>query len=596
MVGVAGTAGGDLADRMGGLRLGGEEASTAPPPPPPPPLAGCAALLAALEETIAWPHAHAAAAASLGLAWPRGLLIHGPPGTGKTAAVRAAAARAGALLLTVSPGALCGPFVGDSERRLRRVWAQAARAAASRPDRPVILLLDDVHALAPARSAAGAHEGRVVAQLLTLLDGAAATSGRGCGGNGAPPGIIPPAVIATTSRPGGLDPALRRAGRLDREVAVALPSAAERAAILGLHTARLPLGPDVDLAALAATARGLSGADLAAVAREAARGALTAAARAEEAGIADTATPTRPPRPVTAADFEAALAAVGATATRGLRPLELPPAAWADVGGLEAVKARLASLVAWPLTRGPAFARLGLAPPRGVLLYGPPGCSKTTLARAAAHPAGAPLHALSGAALFSAYLGEGEATLRAAFAAARAAAPAIVFLDEVDALGGTRAGGAAGGGGGDPGDRMLAALLAELDGLEASPGGLLVLAATNRPHALDAALLRPGRLDAHVYVPPPDAAGRVAALRVHTAGMPLAGDVDLGAVGGEWLADGLTGAEVAAVAREAALAAARAGAATVGRAHFEAAAAAARPGVDPAELAAFEAWGRRGGG
>jgi SpoVK/Ycf46/Vps4 family AAA+-type ATPase len=586
MVGVVGTAAAaSLAERLGGLQLGVGDRET------PPPLAGCAPLLAALAETIAWPHTHADAAAALGLAWPRGLLIHGPPGTGKTAAVKAAAAAAGALLLTISPGGLFGPFVGDSERRLRTVWAKANAAAAAQPGRPVVILLDDAHVLAPARSAAGPHEGRVVAQLLTLLDGAAA-GGSGGGGDVAARRTVSPAVIATTSRPGALDPALRRAGRLDREVAVGLPSVAERAAILALHTARLPLAADVNVGALAAKARGLSGADLAAVAREAARGALTDAARAEceeEAKTTSASTPSTPPRPVCAADFEAALVTVGASATRGLRPLELPPAAWTDVGGLEEVKARLTSLVAWPLTRAPAFARLGLRPPCGVLLYGPPGCSKTTLARAAATAAGAPLHALSGAALFSAYLGEGEATLRAAFAAARAACPAVVFLDEVDALGGKRSAGGAG----DPGDRMLAALLAELDGLEATPG-LLVLAATNRPHALDAALLRPGRLDAHVYVPPPDADGRAAALRVHTRGMPLAGGVDLGVVGAAWLAEGLTGAEVAGVAREAALAAAREGAAEVGLSHFEAAAAAARPGVNPAELEAFEAWGRRG--
>jgi len=539
--------------------------------------------MTALAETIAWPHMHADKASRLGLAWPRGLLIHGPPGTGKSAAVRAAAAAHGALLLTITPGSVFGPFVGDSERRLRRVWARAAAAAAAAPGRPVVILLDDAHALAPARSAAGAHEGRVVATLLTLLDGAAA------GGGGAA-GTIAPAVIATTARPAALDPALRRAGRLDREVAVPLSAAPARAAILALHASRLPLAADVDLAAIATGARGLSGADLAAVAREAARAALTSAAAAATAeGGANPATA----RPVSAADFKAALATVGASATRGLRPLELPPAAWTDVGGLEAVKERLTALVAWPITRAPAFARLGLSPPRGVLLYGPPGCSKTTLARAAATAAGAPLHALSGAALFSAYLGEGEATLRAAFAAARAAAPAIVFLDEVDALGGRRSGGAGSSGAGDPGARMLAALLAELDGLEAGPpGSLLVLAATNRPHALDAALLRPGRLDAHVYVPPPDAAGRAAALAVHTRGMPLARDVDLEGLG-RGLPDGLTGAEVAAVAREAALAAAREGALQVQASHFAAAAAAARPGVEAAELAAFEAWGRR---
>ncbi|GBF97186.1 hypothetical protein Rsub_10047 [Raphidocelis subcapitata] len=606
--------------------------------PPPggeaPRVAGLEGPLQALRELIGWPQLYAAEAAALGVSWPRGLLLHGPPGCGKTLLVQQVAAEFGASLHTITAPSVFGAFVGESERRLRDAFASAASEAAE--GGLAVVFLDEADALCPRRRAGGGggggqHEARVVAQLLTLLDGADAGGGGGGGASGGASGGAAPrgrvVVVAATNRPNALDPALRRPGRLDREVAVPVPGPEQRAAILSLHTSGLRLAPDVDLAALAGSCHGYSGADLAALAREAAMAAFSRAAAAAfpsaplaggaaAAGAAAAAAGAAAATPggggggggggagfeesdglVAAADFLAAMSRVGPSIVRG-QAVELPPLAWDEVGGYPQIKRRLQQAVEWPLRHAPAFSRLGLAPPRGVLLHGPPGCSKTMLARAAASGSGATLIPLSCAQLYSMYVGEGDSTLRDAFARARMAAPAIIFLDEADALAPGRGdgggGGDEGGGGGpDAAMRLLAALLTEMDGLEASPG-VLVLAATNRPAALDAALLRPGRLDALIYVPPPDEEGRLATLRIHTRAMPLAGGVDLPALARATA--GFTGAEVAALCREAALAALREdieGASEVAARHFEAARAAAAPALTAAQLAAYESWGRQ---
>ena len=571
----------DVTAALGGLALNGHAAplTPTPQPSPPPPLVAMDATLAALREVIVWPSTHAAPAAALGVVWPRGVLLVGPPGVGKTAAVTTVAAEAGAPVVTLAPGTAFGAHLGESEARVRAAFRGAARAARRGKSGRAVLLLDDVDALAPSRSSSGRHEARVVGQLLTLLDGAAGEGGRAPDGG---PAVV---VVATTSRPAALDSALRRAGRLDREVTVPLPSPAARGAILAVHTASLPLAPDVDVAAVGAAARGCSGADLAALARTAARAALADAAAAP---------PHTPPRLITAADFEAALAVTVPTVARGLATdAGAASARWSDVGGLTTVKNQLRCLIELPLTRPDACARLGYRPPRGILLHGPPGCSKSTLAAAVAAAVRASLHPLPAASLFSAYVGEGEAELRAVFAAARAAAPAVVFLDEADAVAASRS--AASSAGASPaGARMLATLLAEMDGL-APADGVLILAATNRPWALDAALLRPGRLDAHVLVPPPDTPGLAAALAIHAAGCPLADDVDLDSVAASMR--GATGADAAMIVREAALSAARRRGTTVTAADFDAALSGWAPSVTEDDVAAYERWQteRRGG-
>ncbi|EFJ47542.1 hypothetical protein VOLCADRAFT_41454, partial [Volvox carteri f. nagariensis] len=571
-------------------------------------VAGMPAALQAIRELVSWPVLYGKEGAALGVRWPRGLLLHGPPGCGKTLLVQAVAAEAGARLHVVTAASVLGPYTGESERRLREAFARAREDADA--GRVAVVFLDEVDALCPRRDGGRAHDSRVVAQLLTLLDGAASGGSDnrrdaaaaaaaapttrmgsvvgGCGGH-----LV---VVGATNRPNALDPALRRPGRLDREVLVALPDAEQRREILGLHTRGLQLASDVDLAAVAACCHGYSGADLAAAAREAAMAALAEVA-AESYGIGAAAT--------TAATAAAAAAVPPqvltvrqehlATALRKVRPsimrgaeVDIPPVSWDDVGGLDEVKRRLRQAVEWPLRHAAAFQRLGLTAPRGVLLHGPPGCSKTTLARAAATASGATLLALSCAQLFSMYVGEGEAALRDAFKRARMAAPAVLFLDELDAVAVRREGGGGGGGGGpDAGVRLVTTLLTEMDGIELA-AGVLVLGATNRPGAVDPALLRPGRFSTLLFVPPPDPAGRLAALRVHCRRMPLAPDVDLGAVAQE--TRGYTGAELAAVCREAALAALREdlhGASHVADRHFAAALRAVRPALTEQQLESY---------
>ena len=542
---------------------------------------GSPAALAALEELISWPMLHADVAAALGVRWPRGVLLHGPPGCGKSLLVAAAAARCGAVLHRLSAGDVVGAWAGESERNLRAAFVAAQAAVAG--GQPCVLFLDEVDALCPRRGAGGAHEDRLTAQLLVLMDGAVTELAEREGKLGAR--LL---LVGATNRPEALDPALRRPGRFDVELEVEVPGPGARADILAAHTARLALAPDVDLAALAARCHGYSGADLAALAREAAMVTIEEEAAGSEAE-------TRGGMPqVHACHFTAARSRVGASLVWGTS-VEAPRVAWGDIGGLEQVKQRLRQAVEWPLTHSASFARLGVKPPKGVLLHGPPGCSKTQLARAAAAASGAHLIPLTGSQLFSMYLGAGERLLAAAFARARAAAPAIIFLDEVDSVAGARGEGGAGGGGGGSGaeERLLSTLLTELDGILPS-AGVMLLCATNRAHVLDPALLRPGRLDVHLYVPPPDAAGRAAVLRIHTRAMALAPDVDLAALAAA--SDGYTGAELAGVCVEAAQVAVRArgrDVEAVEQAHFLAALAAMPPSLTPQMLAEYSAFDAR---
>ena len=352
---------------------------------------GSPAALSALEELISWPVLHAAKAAALGVRWPRGVLLHGPPGCGKSLLVAAAAARCGAALHRLSACNVVGAWAGESERNVRAAFAAAQAAVAG--GQPCVLFLDEVDALCPRRGAGGAHEDRLTAQLLVLMDGATEQEREGKVGAHL-------LLVGATNRPEALDPALRRPGRFEVELEVEVPGPGARADILAAHTARLPLAPGVDLLALAQRCHGYSGADLAALAREAAMVAI----EEEAAGTLGETTGTMPP--VSAAHFTTARSRVGASLVRGTS-VEAPAVRWEDIGGLDGVKHRLRQAVEWPLTHSASFARLGVKPPKGVLLHGPPGCSKTQLARAAAAASGATLIPLTGSQLFSMYLGAG---------------------------------------------------------------------------------------------------------------------------------------------------------------------------------------------
>ena len=569
-----------------------------PPPLQPPseaapsPFGGAAAALAFLDEYVIAPLAAPAAARTLRVGVPSGILLHGPPGVGKTRLVqqlmtRVAAALPGARTqLTVVAGAeLLSGAVGATEARLRHLF-DAGEAFLSRSGGApalAVLFLDEADALAPRRAASaragggGSPDGaspalvRALTQLLTLMDAAAARVPH------RPPGTAF-LVVAATNRPDALDPALRRPGRLERELRLHPPDEADRAAILAAYTRHLPLAPDAAAALphLAHRTVGYVGADLAAVVREAVSLAAGRAAAAAAAATSSTGTPL----PLTAADLDTASCHVRASALRGVAASH-DTTRWEDVGGMGDVVHRLRAAVEYPRRHAAAYRAMALAPPRGVLLYGPPGNSKTTLVRALACSMDAAFFVLSGADLMSPYVGEAEATVRALFARAREAVPAIIFLDEVDALVGSRGRDGVGATDGGAAVGILASLLTELDGV-ASADGVTVVAATNRKEALDPALMRPGRLELHLHVPPPDAAGRAAILAIHTRAARLEADVDLPALAAA--TPGWSGAALANLAREAAMEALRESlaATAVARRHFDAA------------LAALAAESRRG--
>jgi transitional endoplasmic reticulum ATPase len=492
-------------------------------------LGGLDEAIAQLREITQLPLRHPELFDRLGIDPPRGILLHGPPGTGKTLLARAVANEEDARFFHIGGPEIMGPHHGESEQRLREIFERACR------DAPSIIFMDDLDAVAPKREqTSGETERRVVTQLLTLLDGLE------------PRGKV--VVIGATNRIDAIDEALRRPGRFDRELAVGVPDAGGRRQILAIHSRGMPLSPDVDLDAVARAQHGFVGADVAALVREAALAAVRRhVAGADLERIADA------PRLldglcVTRDDFETARQRVRPSAMRELL-VQIPDARWTDVGGLPAVKRLLRQGIELPLRNPEAFTTLGIRPAKGFLLFGPPGTGKTLIGRAVAGETEANFISVKASDLLSKWYGESERQVARLFARARQVAPAIVFIDEIDALAPQRGQTA-----GDHGvsDRVVNTLLAELDGLETLER-VVVIGATNRPTLIDPALLRPGRFDEIVYVPPPDRDARLEILRLQTARVPLADDVDLA-----WLSEntsGLTGADLEGIIRRAALAA-----------------------------------------
>jgi len=445
---------------------------------------------------------------------PKGVLLHGPPGTGKTLIARAVANEVDAHFVVVNGPEVVSKYKGDSEEKLRETFEEATA------NQPAIIFIDEIDSIAGSRDEDADMENRLVAQLLTLLDGLEA---RGQ--------VI---VIGATNRVDTLDPALRRGGRFDREIEIGAPSAEGRREILDVHTRGMTLAEDVDLDALTSRTHGFVGADLESLAKEAGMNAIRDRANREE-------------RTVTAVDFEAALGSVEPSAMREY-VAEAPGATFADVGGLGEAKQALTEAVMWPLQYHRLFDVTRTEPPSGVLLYGPPGTGKTLLARALAGESEVNFIHVNGPEVLDRYVGESEKTVRKIFDRARQAAPSIVFLDEIDAIAGRR------GEGHEVTERVVSQLLTEMDGLEDNPN-VVVLAATNRREVLDPALLRPGRLESHVEVPLPDEAARRAILEVHGAGKPFDDDVSIDAIAAETA--GYSGAELEALVREASMRAIR---------------------------------------
>jgi len=480
-----------------------------------------------IREMVELPLRHPEIFQRLGIDPPKGVLLHGPPGCGKTLLARAVANESDANFYAINGPEIMSKFYGESEARLRKTFEEAERNA------PSIIFIDEIDAIAPKRSeVTGEVERRVVAQLLALMDG---LKGRG--------NVI---VIGATNRPEALDPALRRPGRFDREIEIGIPDRDGRLEILQIHTRGMPLAEDVDLEKLADITHGYTGADLAALCREAAMKALRR--YLPKIDLEEKRIPKEilDQMVVTMDDFLASYREITPTAMREVY-IETPNVHWDDIGGLEDVKQRLREAVEWPLKHPDAFKRMGITPPKGILLYGPPGCGKTLLARAVATESEANFISVRGPEIFSKWVGESEKAIREIFRKARMAAPSIVFFDEIDAIAPSR-----GLGYGDSRvtERVISQLLTEIDGL-ITLQNVVVIGATNRPDILDPALLRPGRFDRRIYVPPPDYEARLEILKIKTRNMPLAEDVNL-----EELAkrmEGYSGADIDSVCREAAL-------------------------------------------
>ncbi len=479
-----------------------------------------------MREVVELPLKHPELFDRLGITPPKGVLLSGPPGTGKTLLAQALANEAKAHFASINGPEIMGRFYGESEERLRAIFQEGTEHP------PAIIFIDELDSIAPKREAVtGEVERRVVAQLLTLMDGLT------------PRGNV--IVIGATNRVSAIDLALRRPGRFDREIELRVPDRNGRRQILTIHTRAMPLAPDVNLDWVADLTHGCVGADLAALCREAALSTLRRILPELDLTLETIPAEILQRLVVDHQDFSQALHKIRPSALRELL-IEVPRVTWGDIGGLADVKRNLRETVELPLTHPQAFQRLGIKAPKGVLLYGPPGTGKTLLAKAVANEARANFMLAKGSDLLSKWYGESEQRIREFFAKARQVAPAIVFFDEVDALV-PRRGTAVG----EPHvtERIVNQLLSELDGLE-ELRGVVIVGATNRPDLLDPALLRPGRFDALVYVPVPDAAARREILAVHTKPMALAADVDLADL--VQRTERFTGADLAALCMKAA--------------------------------------------
>ncbi len=498
----------------------------------------------------------------LGITPPKGVLLMGPPGTGKTLIAKAVANESGANFKIINGPEIMSKFYGESEQKLRETFEDAEKNA------PSIIFIDELDSIAPKRAeVTGEVERRVVAQLLALMDGLAA---RGQ--------VI---VIGASNRPDDIDEALRRPGRFDREIVIGVPDKKGRLEILQIHTRAMPLEEDLDLERLAAVTHGFVGADLSALAREAAMQALRRVLPHIDPETGDIPADILNSLFVTQADFDMALSDVSPSALRELL-VEKPNVRWEDVGGLAKVKMQLREAVEAPLNHPEVFEEMGIRTPKGVLLFGPPGTGKTLLAKAVATESEANFISIRGPEIFNKYVGESEKAVREIFKKARQVAPCVLFFDEIDAILASR------GQRDDTGvsQRIVNQFLAELDGMQTLQN-VLVIGATNRADILDPAVLRPGRFDGVIFVPPPDTDARLEILRVHTRAMPLADDVSL-----EKLADGtegFSGADIEGLVREAAMAAVRDDwkAKPVEMKHFEEALGEVRPSFSPDDVKRF---------
>ena len=522
-------------------------------------IGGIGSQLLKVREMIELPLKHPELFRRLGIDPPRGVLLHGPPGTGKTMIAKAVATETNAHFTCINGPEVISKYYGESEKQLREIFDEAANNA------PAIVFIDEIDSICPKREdVSGEVERRVVAQMLTLMDGMNERDN-----------VI---VIGATNRRDALDPALRRPGRFDREIEIGVPDREGRKEILDVHTRQMPISDDFDVNWIIDNSHGFVGADLAALVRESAMKALRR--YLPEIDLDEDIIPPEvlEKMEVRMDDFKLAIKEIEPSALREIY-VEIPDIYWDDVGGLNEIKERLKESVEWPLTKPDLFKHFGIKPPRGIVLFGAPGTGKTMLAKAIANEAKANFISIKGPELISKWVGESEKAIREIFKKAKQASPSIIFLDEFESIAGMRSSGSSTGGS-DVSNRVVNQLLASMDGVE-SLDGVIVVAATNRPEMIDPALLRSGRFERVLHVPPPDKQARDAILKIHTAGMPLTKfslDGILESI------DGFTGADIESVCREAALIAMRSNKMKVNKGHFDEAISRVRPTVTPEML------------
>jgi len=483
-------------------------------------IGGLRPVIQKVREMIELPLRHPELFERLGVEAPKGVLLHGPPGTGKTLLAKAVASETNANFYSIGGPEIMSKFYGESEERLREIFKEAQENA------PSIIFIDEIDSIAPKREeVTGEVEKRVVSQLLSVMDG---LQSRGK--------VV---VIGATNRINSIDPALRRPGRFDREIEIGVPDRDGRLEILQIHTRGMPL-EDVDLKKLADVTHGFVGADLEALAKEAAIRALRRILPEINLEAENIPAEVLNKIIVRMSDFQEALKEVEPSAMREVL-VEVPDIKWDDIGGLEGVKEELREAIEWPLKYPELFAQMNAVPPKGLLLYGPPGTGKTLLAKAAANESEANFISVKGPELLNKYVGESEKAVREVFRKARQASPCIIFFDEIDSVAPLR-----GSGSGDSNvtERVISQFLTEMDGLE-ELRNVVIIAATNRPDIVDPALLRPGRFDRMLLVPPPDLEARKQIFRIHTKKTPLAEDVKLDELARK--TEGYTGADIASI-------------------------------------------------
>jgi len=489
-------------------------------------IGGCKKQLYQIRELVELPLRHPQLFSTVGVKPPRGILMYGPPGSGKTLIARAVANEAGAFLFVINGPEIMSKMSGESESNLRKAFEEAEKNS------PSIIFIDEIDSLAPKRDKTqGEVEKKIVSQLLTLMDGISAKSQ-----------VV---VIACTNRPNSIDPSLRRFGRFDREIDIGVPDEKGRTEILGIHTKKMRLDKNVDLEEISKETYGFVGADLAQLCTEAAMQCVRKKIEMfdiEEEKVDEEILETLI---VNQNHFRIALEQSNPSAFRETS-VEIPNITWKDIGGLENVKRELQETVQYPVEHPEKFEKFGMQPSKGVLFYGPPGCGKTLLAKAIANECQANFISIKGPELLTMWFGESESNVREVFDKARQASPCVLFFDELDSI--ARARGSGGGDGGGAGDRVINQILTEIDGVGVRKN-VFVIGATNRPDILDPAIMRPGRLDQLVYIPLPDRKSRIQIFKATLRKSPLSKEIDIEALARA--TSGFSGADITEICQRA---------------------------------------------